>query len=76
MKDEAIILLKEIKESLSIVIGTNNLPAEKQFSIEALNKAAKEFSKLRKDYNQWISGYNIPKYIKSAPYNNVGNFIR
>ncbi len=76
MKDEAIILLKEIKESLSIVIGTNNLPVEKQFSIEALNKAAKEFSKLRKDNNQWISGYDIPKYIKSAPYNNIGNFIR
>jgi hypothetical protein len=29
MSDEALQILKEIKESLSIVLGTNKLPAEK-----------------------------------------------
>lgn len=76
MKDEALEILKEIKESLSIVLGTNKLPTEKQFSIEALDKAAIEFKKLRKEHDQWVVGYEIHKYIKSAPYNNVGNFIR
>lgn len=76
MKDEALEILKEIKESLSIVLGTNKLPAEKQFSIEALDKAAIEFKKLRKEHDQWVVGYEIHKYIKSAPYNNAGNFIR
>ena len=52
------------------------MPAEKQFSIEVLDKAAIEFNKLRKEHDQWVVGYEIHKYIKSAPYNNVSNFIR
>ena len=76
MADEILQILKEIKESLSIVLGTNKLPAEKQFSMEALDKASKEFKKLRKENDQWVMSYDIHKYIKSAPYNNVGNFIR
>ena len=75
MKDEAIEILKEIKTSLSVIIGTDNMPTEKQFSKEALDKAAKEFGKLKKESGQWIRSYNIVKYIKSAPYNNAGNFI-
>jgi hypothetical protein len=44
--------------------------------MEALDKASKEFKKLRKENDQWVISYDINKYIKNAPYNNVGNFIR
>lgn len=60
---------------MSVVLGTNNLPPERQFSLEALKKAAKEFKKLRKERDHWVMGYDIHNYIKSAPYN-AGNFIR
>jgi hypothetical protein len=37
--------------------------------MEALDKASKEFKKLRKENDQWVISYDINKYIKNAPYN-------
>jgi hypothetical protein len=74
--DNIIETLNEIKHILSRLVGTTQLSKEMQFSEHALDKAAKEFKKLRREDNTWVSEYDIRKYIKTAPYNNTGAFIR
>ena len=74
MEDEALQLLREIKGSLSIVLGSNKLPSDKQLSAESLDNAVKEFQKLSIERKEWIESENIDKYIKGAPWR-CGPFI-
>lgn len=67
--------LNEIKDLLAKLIGTSDLPKGKQFSVSAIEKAAKEFKKLRRENNAWIKTHEIRDYIKDAPYE-AGKFIR
>jgi hypothetical protein len=64
--------IKEVRQLLSKMIGTNDLPAKQQFSTQALDKAAEEFKTLSIQHGEWIS--DISKIIKGAPYGS-GKFI-
>ena len=75
MQKQIFIELSEIKSLLAKLIGTDGTPAEEQFSIEALNKAAKEFQKLSIERGEWVKEEEIQKYIKKAPWR-AGTFIR
>lgn len=74
--DKYEITLNEIKHILSRLVGTQDQPKEKQFSEQALDNAAKAFKKLKRGNSEWVPSTDVSKYIKGAPYNNVGNFIR
>jgi hypothetical protein len=65
-----------IKTILSKLIGTSDGVSSDRFSNEALNKAATEFQKMSIERGDWISENNLNKYIKDAPYNGAGKFIR
>ncbi|MBL7694837.1 MAG: hypothetical protein JNK91_08320 [Ferruginibacter sp.] len=67
--------LKDLNLALAKVVGTADLPSEKRFSIEALNKAAKEFQKFSVERGEWVSDSDISKYLKKANYWS-GKFIR
>lgn len=67
--------LNEIKDLLAKLIGTSDLPKEKQFSEKAIEKAAKEFKKLRRENNVWLKTHEIRDYIEYAP-PEAGKFIR
>jgi|ERR1035437_1098667 hypothetical protein len=75
MQKQVLIELKEIKSLMAKLIGTDDAPIEAQFSIEALNKAAKEFQKLSIERGDWVKDSDIHKYIKKAPWR-AGTFIR
>lgn len=67
--------LKELKTAIAILAGTSHLPPQEQLSTEVLDKAAKEFKKLSKMSDEWISEYDLRKYFKDV-YNGIGKFIR
>lgn len=75
MQKQILIELKELKSALSKILGTSNLPKEEQFSIESLDKAAKEFKKMQIGRGEWVPDNEIYKYVKSAGWSS-GNFIR
>lgn len=64
--------IKEVRQLLSKMIGTTDLPAKQQFSTQALDKAAEEFKTLSIQHGEWIS--DVSKIIKGAPYGS-GKFI-
>jgi len=66
--------IQEIRKLLSVLIGTSDLPKKQQFSLEALDMAAKDFKKLSIERGEWITEYDITKIIRKAPYNS-GKFI-
>jgi hypothetical protein len=75
-KDEKIFSeIKALREVISRVIGTSELPAKERFSLEALEKASKEFKKLSIQRGEYIDESDISKIIKNAPYM-AGAFIR
>ena len=51
MQKQILTELKELKTLIAKVIGTSDLPVEQQFSIEAIDKAAKEFQKMTAFFN-------------------------
>ncbi len=59
---------KQIKKVSSDLVGTSDKPAIEKYSIEALDKAAKEFRKLSVERGQWIPGSKIDKVIRHAPW--------
>lgn len=75
MEDKIFTELAQIKKVLTHIIGTSELAPSKQFSIEALNKAAKEFKKLNTLKNGWIKDYDVRKYFPGCV-TGVGKFIR
>jgi hypothetical protein len=68
--------LQTLRLLFSKLIGTSHQLGESQFSVEALDKAAKEFQKLSIQRGEWVDDYGIQKYIKTAPYSGTGKFIR
>jgi hypothetical protein len=67
--------LKAIREAITRIVGTYNKPSTEQFSIEALDKAAKHFQKLSIERGEWVEEGDIEKIIKSAPWR-AGKFLR
>lgn len=67
--------VREIKSTLAMLIGTNNLDMKQPFSIEAIEKAAKSFQKLSIERGLWVEEYDISKIIKNAPYR-AGKLLR
>jgi hypothetical protein len=68
-------ILAEIKHILARLVGTEGLPTEMQFSEKALDKAAIEFKKLRKESDAWVKSHETGDYIQGA-WGNVGDFIK
>ena len=66
--------LKELRTAISKLIGSSDLPSNEQFSKEAIEKAAKQFQKLRIERGEWVSDWDLYKIFKNA--NRVGPFIR
>jgi hypothetical protein len=67
--------LKQLKAAMAQLAGTSNLPKSEQLSTATLDKAAKEFQKLKKTSDQWLSEHELYKYFKDAHYG-TGKFIR
>lgn len=74
MQTELLSKIEELKNAITILIGTSDLPAPEKFSKEALDKAAKQFQKLSIERGDWVYNGNIDKYIKGAHYQ-AGAFI-
>ncbi len=66
MEDKILNELKQIRQLLSELIGTAELPASEKFSKEAIAKAAKEFRKMSIERGEWISSDNINTVIKNV----------
>jgi len=74
MEDRVLKEVKKIRELLSELVGTSELPTSQKFSKEALTKAAREFKKLSIERGEWLSDNEISKIIKNAPWRS-GKFI-
>lgn len=69
MEEEKLLTeLKQIRNLLAEVVGTQDLPKREQFSKDALTKAASEFRNLQIERGEWIPEHDISKVIRSAPY--------
>ncbi len=66
---------REFRRILTHLVGTSELAPPNQFSIEALDKAAKEFRKLRMLSDKWVSESDISKYFKGSRFG-TGKFIK
>ena len=66
--------IKQVRDLLSKLVGTYDLPAKERFSTQALDKAALEFKRLSIERGEWISDYELSKVIKKAPHY-CGKFI-
>ena len=53
MQKQILSEIKELKSLLAKIIGTSDLPVEQQFSIEAVDKAAKEYQNLAIERGYW-----------------------
>ncbi|GAA4203220.1 hypothetical protein GCM10022289_19140 [Pedobacter jeongneungensis] len=71
-------ILKEIstiKDILARISGSENLPKKERFTKLALEKTAKEFSKLLSEREEWLSDHDLRRYFKEV-YFGAGEFIR
>lgn len=75
MQKQILAELKELRVIVSKLIGSSDLPEEEQFSIEKINRAAKEFRKLFISREDWVSESDLYKYLKGTHYG-AGKFIR
>lgn len=75
MQKQILSELKELRLVISKLVGSADLPVEEQFSIERVDKAAKEFKNLLLKRGEWISENELYKYLKGARYG-AGKFIR
>ena len=66
--------LKQIKFILSKIAGTEDLPTNEKFSIEALDKAAKEYQAMAIKRGEWISNNDIDEVFKKTLWR-AGQFI-
>ncbi|MDP1812821.1 MAG: hypothetical protein Q8K92_00065 [Leadbetterella sp.] len=76
MQNKILQELDEIKCLLAKLTGTADLNYTERFSIEALDKAAKEFQAMNIARKEWIDEHSVGKFLKNAPYNYAGKFIR
>lgn len=75
MEQQILIELQEIRSLLAIVVGTAEQPKEKQFSMEALEKAAIAFQKMTIERGDWITESDLPRHLGPCPWR-PGAFIR
>jgi hypothetical protein len=75
MEKEILHELRELKNIISQVIGSSDLPKQERFSKDAIAKAAKEFQKMAIERGEWVKEDDIAKYIKNAGWRS-GAFIR
>ncbi len=75
METEILKELKELKSILSKVIGSEDLPKREQISIDAIDKAAKEFKKLSIARGEWVEEHKIGGFLRGAHWY-AGKFIR
>ncbi|MDO9253907.1 MAG: hypothetical protein Q7U54_00240 [Bacteroidales bacterium] len=66
--------LKQIKQILSKITGTEDLPAKERFSKEALDKAAKEYQDMVLKRGEWVSNSDLSDVSKIYSWNS-GKFI-
>jgi len=66
--------LKQIKQILSKITGTENLPAKEKFSQKALDKAAKEYQDMVIKRGEWVSNSDLYQVSKIYSWNS-GKFI-
>lgn len=76
MRKSALNEILKVKEILSHIVGTTDLPAPQKFNKAALDKAAKWFAKMVQVEKQWVKGYEVSKYFKDCYSNETGKFIR
>jgi len=67
MEEKILKELKQIKQLLSELIGSSELPQSQRFSKEAVSKAAKEFKQLSIARGEWLVDYQIEKVVKNTP---------
>lgn len=60
--------IKELKNAISQIIGSSDLPEEQKFSKDALDRAAKEYKQLGIERGEWVVDYHVDKIITKAPY--------
>jgi len=75
MEKKILIELKQMREAITGLLGTADLPRVEQFSTEAINKAAVTFRKMTATRSEWVEESDISKYIRNAGWG-VGKFIR
>jgi hypothetical protein len=75
MQKQILSELKELRNVLSKIVGTSDIPNEAQFSTTALDKAASEFKKMQIARGEWVPENEIYKFIKHAGWR-AGKFIR
>jgi hypothetical protein len=75
MEDQILAEISELRKALTQLIGTSDLSRDKQFSSEALDKAAKEFRALNSLQGQWIGEYDFQPYFPGCK-PGTGKFIR
>jgi hypothetical protein len=75
MQKQILAELKELKSILARIIGTTDLPISEQFSMEAIDAAAKQFQKMKIERGEWVKENDIGRYLKGASWQ-AGKFIR
>lgn len=75
MEEQILSELREIRRVLAYFIGTNELPLEEQFSIQALDNMAKEMQKLNRESGRWIKNHELGEYFPGCG-DGLGKFIR
>lgn len=75
MEKQILAELAEIRKTLAQIAGTTHIPSSKQFSKEALDKAAKPFAKMNDSKDEWIKGYELGNYFEGGV-DSLGKFIR
>ncbi len=74
MKNEILTEIKQLKSIVAKLIGSSESPEKERFSIEAIEKAAKEFQIINIQRDEWIDSEKIEKYFKGARWG-TGKFI-
>jgi hypothetical protein len=75
MQKQILTELKELQTVIAKLVGSTDFPEQDRFSIEKIEKAAKEFKKLFTERGEWIREYDLDKYFKGVSYG-AGAFIR
>jgi hypothetical protein len=71
MESQILKEIRDVRNLLSKLIGTSEMPKRIQFSEKVMDKAAKEFKKLSSLRREWVKGYDISKIIRTAPYDSA-----
>ncbi|HEY4198868.1 MAG TPA: hypothetical protein VGM63_25185 [Mucilaginibacter sp.] len=75
MQKQILAELKGLREVMTVLVGSSELPEGEQFSKTVLDKAAKEFKKLSTERNAWVEEYQLDRIFKGARYGS-GKFLR